>query len=496
MLHPSGGTRRLAVIGGGAAAVSLLDSLLRGADLDGPPLAVTIYEPDSLARGRAYRPDLDSALINRQAGYMSIRAGERRHFLDCLAAGGRHYDVESYVPRHLFGDYLDLQLRRCLDEAEARGWRVRVRAEAVLDAARDTDQWTVYAEGSTESADAIVLCLGTGVPGDPFRLAGTPGFVADPYPLRESMPRIPQRARVLVLGTGLSGVDCVLALRHVGNQGGVTLASRRGFLPGVRASPVVITPKHLVPEAITTLAARQGHLTPADLLRLVEAELAGHGADLVSLWQPADHGHDAADFLRQQLALVDGNPLQSLAMHGLLHLRSVVWSALSEADRQYLAEHLNTRLKSLYNPMPPPTARTLLAEIESGRLQVVRGVRSVRPVPGGGFDMVADERAVPADVVIDTTRVGLAGLNRPGERFLTALVGRGHAAWHPQGGLRVDLATGALEGEESAYAIGEITAGQAFFASSMFMINRGADVVSSAVLRRLTADRPHGAVPA
>jgi len=487
MLDLSRKSPHLAVIGGGAAAVSLLDSLLRHTDPDDPPRTVTIYEPDSLARGRAYRPDLDSALINRQAGYMSIRAEERRHFLDWLAAGGVHYDVESYVPRHLFGDYLDAQLRRCRDEAAARGWQMRVRAEAALDAERDADGWRVRGERSTERADAMVLCLGTGVPGDPFRLSGTPGFIGDPYPLRETIPGIADRAHVLVLGTGLSAVDCVLALCHRGHQGRITLASRRGVLPGVRARPFPLAPRYLVPEAVAGLAARPGGVRPADILALVRAELAWHGADSNSLAESSGHTASAADFLRHQLAQVDGNPVQSLAMHGLLHLRPAIWEALSEADRQYLAERFNTQLKSLYNPMPPPTARTLLAELETGRLEVLRGVRSVRPDSRQGFEMLLDDRSINADIVIDTTRVGLAGLNRRGERFLSALVARGHADWHPQGGLRVDLATGRVAGQHTAYAIGEITAGEAFFASSMFMINRGADLVSASIVRHHSA---------
>src|SRR5215218_784821 len=83
---------RLGVVGGGAAAVSLLDGLLRhGRDGGVPPLEITLYEPAAaVGTGRAYRPDLDCALVNREAGFMSVRSADRGHFLRWLHASERH----------------------------------------------------------------------------------------------------------------------------------------------------------------------------------------------------------------------------------------------------------------------------------------------------------------------------------------------------------------------------------------------------------------------
>jgi uncharacterized NAD(P)/FAD-binding protein YdhS len=476
--------RRVAVIGGGAAAVSLLDSLLRQVPEEAPARHVTIYEPTSLARGRAYRPDLDCALINRQAGYMSIRADERRHFLNWLNAGSGGYGIESYVPRHLFGDYLDAQLARCRAEATRRGWSVAVRPELALGAHRHGAGWQIRGEHSVEQADAIVLCVGTGVPGDPFRLTGAPGFVPDCYPLRSTIPAVPARAHVLILGTGLSAVDCVLALRAVGHEGPITLGSRRGVLPGVRAWPYPLTLQHLTVENIGARAASTVRLTLTDVVELLKMELRAVGLDPAKLWRLHPPEADPREYLRHQLDQESGNPLQTIAMLGLLNVRMPIWSALSDSDRQTVAERFNTQLKSQYNPMPPPSGRTLLEAMETGRLRTMSGVRSVRSRPTGGFVMTAGDGEIHADVVIDTTRTGLGTLSSPARRFLSSLVDAGFAAWHPQGGLRVDPRDGATGEHRSIFAIGEITAGQMFFASSMFMINSGANRVAGAIAER------------
>jgi uncharacterized NAD(P)/FAD-binding protein YdhS len=232
---------RIAVIGGGAAAVSLIDSVLRTFDADGPRVVITVYEPSTLATGRAYRQDLDCALVNRQMGFMSVRREERDHFLRWLHRNERYSGTpyanapaESFVPRRIFGEYLTEHFSACTEQARRRGWQVRVRCEAVVDVATAGQEVRVRSATEVDTHDTAALCLGTGEPSDPYRLTGAPGFHADPYPLTEVLPQVPESGRVLVRGTGLSGVDVALGLHHLGHRGPITMASRRGVLPGVR----------------------------------------------------------------------------------------------------------------------------------------------------------------------------------------------------------------------------------------------------------------------
>ena len=63
-------------------------------------------------------------------------------------------------------------------------------------------------------------------------LRGSPGYSPSPWP----HPTIPKAASVAIIGTGLSAVDAVKQLFAEGHTGPVTLASRGGRLPAVKAS--------------------------------------------------------------------------------------------------------------------------------------------------------------------------------------------------------------------------------------------------------------------
>ena len=481
---------RIAVIGGGAAAVSLVDSVLRTFDDTGPSVGITVYEPSTLATGRAYRDDLDCALVNRQMGFMSVRRDERDHFVGWLRQNERYRDTpyanaspESFIPRRVFGEYLKDHFSTCADQARLRGWQVRVRGEAVVDLATTGQEVLVRSASGVETFDTAALCVGTGEPADPYRLNGAPGFHADPYPLADFLPQVPSDSHVLVLGTGLSGVDVALGLLHLGHRGPITMASRRGVLPGVRVPQRSRELVELSCANIDRHVSAHGRLRLTDLWYLLRRELRAAGVDDARETASLRGGVAAAEYLRHQLNLVDGNPLQEIMMSALHQVKIKAWRSLCDQDRHRLVQRYNTRLKSIYNPMPPQSARTLLAALDSGQLRVIRRLVRVAARPGAGFELATTTGAGRADVVINTCRTGLSQASSRAQPLLDRLVASEHAAWHPFGGLRVDPATGALlrpsgEVHSGIRAIGEVTSGEVYYASSLFAVNSGADVVA------------------
>ncbi|WP_218826835.1 FAD/NAD(P)-binding protein [Actinomadura meyerae] len=96
----------IAIIGAGAAAVALLDAL-DPSDVR----TVTVLDPsDAPWRGRPYRPDLDSVLVNAPPPIMSIRAGDPHHYARWLDGRPASYLDERLgspiPPRAAYGRYL------------------------------------------------------------------------------------------------------------------------------------------------------------------------------------------------------------------------------------------------------------------------------------------------------------------------------------------------------------------------------------------------------
>ncbi|WP_262379443.1 FAD/NAD(P)-binding protein [Nonomuraea sp. PA05] len=130
---------RIAIIGGGAAAVGLLDALAMG-EREGAE--VVVFEPSAqLWRGRPYGPELDSVLVNAPPAIMSIRGCDPGHYASWLGAerAADHLDEllgQPLVPRALYGEYLADTAEGALARLRGRGWRTRVVASQVVGVAR------------------------------------------------------------------------------------------------------------------------------------------------------------------------------------------------------------------------------------------------------------------------------------------------------------------------------------------------------------------------
>lgn len=475
---------RVAVVGAGAAAVSLLDRLLAHGDRLGDDVAVDLYEPAALAHGVAFGPDLECARINLPNARMSVRYGDPGHFHAWLQARpGAGYlpdDIaaaDGYAPRHVYGRYLVEHLRACRAEAAARGWRTTVHAETVVDVLPAPHATTVVTATARRDHTHVVLGTGPGSPADPFALRGSPGFHPDPYPLRTVLPAVGPHDDVLILGTGLTAVDVTLGLLHLGHQGRITMASRRGILPGLRAPgwPGPLT--RITAAAVADLAARPHPARPHDILELLGAELREAG------WEPAaelkllEPGVGAAEHLRLQLARVD-NPVQAVFMEISAELAAAIRALLPDDERRRLLARFRPHLKSLQCPMPAGSGRQLLAALDRGQLQVVAGLSGVER-RGGRYRAATAGPDVTARHVVDATRATPAATTGRARPLMRALAAHPGVSWDAHGGLRVDPVTRRVSG--SLFAIGEITGGDVYYASSLPAVRGGAHAVAEAV---------------
>ncbi|HEY3505243.1 MAG TPA: FAD/NAD(P)-binding protein [Actinocatenispora sp.] len=491
---------RIAVIGGGPAAVALLDGLLLRADRFRSNPEIHIYEPSGPAYGQAFRPDLDSALINLPNGRMSIRAHEPAHFLNWLesSAGTDPALAERHAPRSRFGAYLTAQLDRGRAVARELGWHVEVVPETVLAVAGTADRaLLVRTAAGARTHSHVVLGIGSGSNADPYRLARTPNFVADPYPLAATLPGVAPDAHVLIVGTGLTAVDAALGLLHLGHRGRITMASRTGILPRVRRPVVDWEPRHLTVERVAALGRRAGGLRLPDVWDLLRRELTAAGFDAEAETARFRPVRSHADDLREQLAERVASPVHSIYAALLpTPLPPLIRATLPPEDMRQVAYRFKHQLKSVQCPMPPETGRTLLAAMDRGQLTVLGGLTYVG-VRGRRFAATAELATVPdADVVVDATRLSPARTTGRARHLVRSLTG--HVRWDPFHALRVDPATcrvlpGPGQPHRMLYAIGEITIGDLYHASSLPAVSRGAALVAEDLARQ--ADRPHHLAP-
>ena len=362
--------RRIAVVGGGLTGTLVTAHLLRSAR----PLVVTLFErAPRFARGVAYGTDRPEHLLNVPAKHMSAFEDDPAHFQRFAAR--QDASPDAFHPRSRYGDYL----AQVLAESEragapnalldrARGEVVDVEPPKAGEPAR-----VVTREGRRVSADHVVLATGNFPPPNPLPAIGLSRAVYAPDPwASEALMGIPRDATVLVVGTGLTAVDVVLALRADGHRGRVVLVSRHGLLPqphrvpGGGAPPTPVDPNAL--DGRTVLA----------VLRAARREARMRRAK----------GHDWREVV---MALRARAP--------------AIWGAFPAAERARFLRHARAFWEAHRHRMPPSCARTIEALRRDGTL-VVRAARiaGTEPADDGARVTLAPRGGGPEDV-LDVSRI-------------------------------------------------------------------------------------------
>ena len=206
-----------------------------------------VFEPRSqLGQGLAYGTDNPLHLLNVPACGMSALPDDSEHFVRWLgSAVGQRAAAElglpslwlarDFVPRCLYAEYLFDLHHRALAEAESKGISVEHVQSAVSEVrvCEDSSFAIQTVAGESYQSAQIVLALGN------HPQAMTSGKDHDEV-LREVWHTDSATLRddpgpIAILGTGLTMVDTVLALRGVGYQGQIVAVSRHGLLPQVHA---------------------------------------------------------------------------------------------------------------------------------------------------------------------------------------------------------------------------------------------------------------------
>lgn len=319
---------RVIIIGGGASGVLLASHCLRES---GPGLAVTLIERGGeLARGFAYSTRDPYHLLNVRAENMSAFADDPAHFLRWLGAQGHACGADpfSFVPRHIYGSYIG-SLIEPHPATNANSDRLMIISGEAVAVDSAPDQVGVrLASGAHHIGDVVVLATGF----DPSTNARTASESPWPNPTeRHIAPADP----ILVLGTGLSMVDCVLSLLHRGHSGPITALSRRGLLPQT----------HCRTEAL-----------------LIEKGELPLGKELSILWRWLRKGaEDHIGAGRDWRSLIDAIRPHSWEL----------WQSLPHDSKHRFLRHARPWWDIHRHRMAPEVGREVKAALRSGRLRII-----------------------------------------------------------------------------------------------------------------------------
>ena len=387
---------RIAIVGGGASGLLVAAELLRRA---AGPLEVVVLEPRSaLGRGPAYATPCPLHLLNVPAGRLSARPDEAGHFLAWLRRHDPQASAASFVPRSLYGRYLEDVLAQARTESRGPA-RVEHLQEDVVALAASGDGFEVFlACGPPFRAERVVLALGNLPPDTLARLAplglDPARYVRDPWAPRALDFPDPGGA-VVVLGTGLTAVDVALALRHRGHEGRVVAVSRRGLLPREHPRPI---------DEAEAPSAADAEEAPTVRGLLAEVRARAYGARA-----RGGSGLAAVDALRSR--------------------SQALWQALSPADRTRFLRHVQPYWDVHRHRMPPDVAAAVRGMLEWGSLTLAAGRVQAVSEHAAGVHVHFQPRGARSAIVLEARHVvdctGPAPVSRTPHPLLRSLVAAG-----------------------------------------------------------------------
>jgi uncharacterized NAD(P)/FAD-binding protein YdhS len=330
------------IIGAGFSGTVLAANLLRRPAATGADI-VLIERSQAMGRGVAYAAHDFPYLLNVPAARSSADSRDPLQFLRFAQGRLPNVDREDFLPRALYGEYLQDLLLRAEREAPPQVRLIRVLGE-VTGLAPTGDGRAPAAEFADRApilGDVLVLALGSPsvpVPHWAQDLNGHAAFRQNPRDLPETLG---SEHTVLIVGNGLTMADAASVLsRHPERVPTLHTISRRGLMPKTQT----VFQRRAVRGGGETL------LSSAHSLRALLCACRDLARDVEKL---GGDWREAVTFIRG--------------------LAPALWRRLPDAERRRFVRHLQVHWDIYRHRLPPQIAERLESLRRSGKLQVSAG---------------------------------------------------------------------------------------------------------------------------
>lgn len=289
-------------------------------------LEITLLEKTgNFARGVAYSAFSDNFKLNVRAELMGAWPEAPKDFYLWLQSKNLSYAPTDFVPRSLYGKYL----QELLAQAEAR-ITLKVGEVVDLDLVGSDACNLKLKNGETINADCVVLATGPAARSEFMGVKLEQRILFDPY-CTSSYDDLACCKNILIIGSSLTAIDCLLECETRGFGGVYTVISRHGRFPLA-----------FEPQA----APQTFDATELPSLRNLTREFAKASRSVGSS-QPL------VDAIRPQL--------------------QKVWGNFSQADRKRFLRHLRPLWESHRHRTPPEHVDFINTLQKEGRLEIIAG---------------------------------------------------------------------------------------------------------------------------
>lgn len=199
-----------------------------------PNVSVAMVDTGAVpGRGLAYGTNYRCHLLNVPAGNMSALPEEPNHFLSWARTNYNPLAQDtSFLPRGIYGRYVGSLLDEATASNRAANFR-RLQGEASSFMREPSHVKVQLKDGRKLTARTVVLASGNFPPGN-LNIPGLPERSGHYFPsawAAGALQDIPRNGSVLLIGSGLTGLDLAVALESEGFAGHIHILSRHGLMP-------------------------------------------------------------------------------------------------------------------------------------------------------------------------------------------------------------------------------------------------------------------------
>jgi uncharacterized NAD(P)/FAD-binding protein YdhS len=332
----------IVIVGAGFCGTVLAANVLRRPPSEATDV-VLVERGSTMGRGVAYAAREFPYLLNVPAGRLSADSRDPLQFLRFAQRHSPDAGGEDFLPRALYGDYLQEVLLQAERAAPAQVRLVRIFDEVRHLTRRDGGQplTAKFADRPAIRADDVILALGN--PPPPLlpwaeTVRDHPAYRHDPWELPKALAA---NDSVLIVGNGLTMADAALALTQDPSRAPVLhTISRRGL---VSLPQTTFRPSALSGDGEALLACADSLRRLLAMTRELAREVEHRGGD----WR------EVVTFVR--------------------HLAPALWRRLPLAEQRRFVRHLQAHWDIHRHRLPPQLGARIASLRRNGQLRVNAG---------------------------------------------------------------------------------------------------------------------------
>lgn len=505
---------KIAIVGCGAAGVSLLYGLLDHPPLRYQNIQITIFEKGpAFGPGFAYQCDNNELLMNMVSSTTSISQHQETDFWDWIlekgyCIGGEQLmsrsgtSPDGYISRQFFGQYLKSRLEDAIVAFEKLGIKIHlVNMEVINISNSDEGSFDIsLAVGKPITFNFVCLCIGNIPPHDVFNLTGKSHYVNNPFPTHAYSSLIKRGDCVGIIGGQLTAADIAVVLANQDHQGPIHFFTRDSNFPLTRYQ---IKPHELKYLTLANLAVlkndRKNGISLRDVLRLARKDFSDAGVRWNSFFKASDKNYEI--WIQSLLSGdKDYSAWQNLAIE-TDQIVSDYWNALSSSEKDLFMMKFHRLWLTKRVPIPTHTALKLYTLFKSKILQHHPYLKVIHPTAFNRFSAIVESPCGSGDIIeigcdwIINASGPSRGLSCNAESLLIGnLFKSGMVIENPHGGIMLEYESSLVKscGDQVCngfYAIGHLTSGTYYFVSSLDMVSLRAKRVAGHLIDSLSNTR-------